>query len=40
MKAEVNLENKTATVYAEEPVKDEVIQQIVHKAGYAVIQML
>lgn len=40
MKAEVNLENETATVYAEEPVKDEVIQQIVHKAGYAVIQML
>ena len=40
MKAEVNLANKTATVYAEEPVKDEVIQQIVHKAGYAVIQML
>lgn len=40
MKAEVNLENKTATVYAEEPIKDEVIKQIVHKAGYAVIQML
>lgn len=40
MKAEVNLQSKTATVYAEEPIKDEVIKRIVHKAGYAVIQML
>lgn len=39
MTAEVNLQNKTAVVYAKEPIKDEVMQQIVRKAGYTVAQI-
>lgn len=36
LKAEVDFESKTATIYAKSPVKEEVLSQIVHRAGYSI----
>ncbi len=39
IKAKVDFKSRTAIVYAEKPIKDKVIDQIVRKAGYAIVQM-
>lgn len=39
LKAEVNFKNKTAIVYGREAIQKELLHQIVHQAGFAIVQM-